>query len=88
MFCSGCGKEIPDDAVICIGCGRAVKPVKAPEEKWTTGVMVALVIGSILIPLIGIISGVIGLTKDVNKNQGAILLTIGILMTVAYIATL
>ena len=24
MFCPKCGKEIADDAVICIGCGRAV----------------------------------------------------------------
>ena len=24
MFCNKCGKEINDDAVVCIGCGCAV----------------------------------------------------------------
>lgn len=28
MFCSNCGKEIDDKAVVCIGCGCAVQPVK------------------------------------------------------------
>ncbi len=30
-FCQHCGKELPDDALICVGCGRIVtapKPVK------------------------------------------------------------
>jgi Interferon-induced transmembrane protein/zinc-ribbon domain len=26
MFCPKCGKEIADDAVICVGCGRAMAP--------------------------------------------------------------
>lgn len=26
MQCPSCGKEIADDAVVCIGCGRAVVP--------------------------------------------------------------
>ena len=25
MFCSKCGKEVNDDAVVCIGCGCAIK---------------------------------------------------------------
>jgi hypothetical protein len=29
MFCSNCGKEINDNAVVCIGCGCAVKPKNA-----------------------------------------------------------
>ena len=31
MFCSNCGKEISDNAAICVGCGRSVK--KAPNSK-------------------------------------------------------
>jgi TM2 domain-containing membrane protein YozV len=26
MLCPACGKEIADDAVVCVGCGRAVVP--------------------------------------------------------------
>lgn len=28
MFCPYCAKDIPDDAVVCIGCGRPVTPLK------------------------------------------------------------
>lgn len=88
MFCNSCGKEIADDAVICIGCGRAVKPVKASGEKWGTGAMVALVIGSIIIPLIGIIFGIIGLTKEEKREQGVTLLVIGIIMVIVYMVSM
>jgi TM2 domain-containing membrane protein YozV len=30
MYCTRCGKEIPDDAVVCVGCGRAVTPLYSP----------------------------------------------------------
>ncbi len=26
MLCPACGKDIADDAVVCVGCGRAVVP--------------------------------------------------------------
>jgi len=28
MYCAYCGKEIADDAVVCIGCGRSAGPAK------------------------------------------------------------
>jgi hypothetical protein len=34
MFCRGCGKEIPMDAVICVGCGRAVVPLQPGAGPW------------------------------------------------------
>jgi TM2 domain-containing membrane protein YozV len=31
MLCPACGKDIPNDAVICVGCGRAVvSPALSP----------------------------------------------------------
>jgi hypothetical protein len=86
MFCNRCGKEIADDAVVCIGCGRAVKPLAAVGEKWSTGAMIALVIGTLLVPLIGIIFGIIGLNKGKKEKQGAILLGFGIFMIIINIA--
>ena len=55
MFCNKCGKEIPDDAVVCIHCGRSVenRAVQAPveEDKASVGLCVL----SVFIPLFGII---------------------------------
>lgn len=36
MFCPKCGKEIADDAVICIGCGRSVNGSGAAVAAGTT----------------------------------------------------
>ena len=55
MFCNKCGKEIADDAVVCIHCGRSVEnravEASAEEDKASVG----LCILSVFIPLFGII---------------------------------
>ncbi len=33
ISCPDCGKEISDQAVICIGCGRPMKPAATPSEE-------------------------------------------------------
>ena len=56
MYCSKCGKEIMDEAVICPGCGCAVQGKQIPQntnvDETISGGLVLL---SILIPLFGII---------------------------------
>ena len=32
MFCPHCGKEINNNADICLGCGRSVKSIKKAEK--------------------------------------------------------
>lgn len=32
MFCKECGKEINDEAVVCVGCGCAVKNLSAESN--------------------------------------------------------
>jgi len=32
MFCNKCGKEINDEAVVCVGCGCAVNEAKAVKD--------------------------------------------------------
>jgi hypothetical protein len=88
MFCSHCGKEIPNDAVICVGCGRAVKPIQIIGNKWSGGMMAFLIIATILIPLVGIIAGIIGLTQDAKRGQGGLLLAVGIIMFVFWFAVI
>lgn len=92
MYCQYCGKEIPDDAVICVGCGRQIKPLADPSPKredsiqpptvvknaWPAGTMLVLVIASMFIPFVGIVFGILGLLDKDKKEQGALLLAIGI----------
>lgn len=78
MFCKKCGKEIMDEAVVCIHCGCAVdneqvKKLNEPEDS----VNVGIIVGTVLIPLIGIIMGIVNLCKKKTKS-GGIYLGVGI----------
>lgn len=55
MFCTKCGAEINDSAVVCVNCGCAVGGKQVVEEEKDMTVSVGLVIVSVLIPLFGII---------------------------------
>ena len=35
MFCKNCGKQVPDTAIFCPGCGASLKPVSTPVEEPT-----------------------------------------------------
>ena len=50
-YCSRCGNQIMDDAVICVHCGCAVKRIILPVDRISIG----LCILSFFIPLVGII---------------------------------
>ena len=56
MFCRKCGKEIDDEAVVCIGCGCSVeekpKNTEDNENQTTIGILMGLFLG-----LIGLIIG-------------------------------
>lgn len=72
-FCSKCGKEIADEAVICPGCGCTVENNSAKGSSGTTapilekgekpGLARAALVCSFLIPIVGIICGIIGAIK-------------------------
>lgn len=53
MFCSRCGKEMDDDAVVCIHCGCAAENRAVGEEEDVINVGLCLL--SVIIPLFGII---------------------------------
>lgn len=85
-FCSKCGKELVDEAVICPHCGCAVeaapkKPIAGDE------VSVGLVILSVLIPLFGIIYWATMREKAPKRGKacgiaGLISWVVGILFTI------
>jgi hypothetical protein len=80
-------KEIADDAVVCVGCGRSTKP-ESGGEAWSAIIVILMAVGTLIIPLIGIIAGIIGLTKEPKRAQGAGLLALGVIMAVAYMVTM
>lgn len=59
MYCQKCGKEIDNEAVVCIHCGCATKNQalrKEDSDVRTSGGLIAL---SILFPIVGIIMGIV-----------------------------
>ena len=57
MFCPKCGKEVEDDAVVCVNCGCALNENRNSRAEYKTdktgmGVLLAFVLG-----LIGLIIG-------------------------------
>lgn len=82
MFCQHCGKEIHDDAVICIHCGCLVQttrhiidnqPTKLPHPKENAALAYSIV-GFILcwIPVVGLILSIIAirLVKVISEDVG------------------
>lgn len=96
MFCRYCGKEIADEAVVCIGCGRPVQPLKPimnpsmpSDDAWSGGAMTGLVLASILMPILGIILGAIFMSNNSasqeRKKQAKTLLIVGCSMMAAWV---
>lgn len=60
MFCKYCGKEINDDAEICVHCGRSTgrqnsqKSYEVDEPKTGIGILLGLVLG-----IIGLVIGLL-----------------------------
>ena len=76
-YCSNCGAELNENAVICVKCGAAVQ--QAAEDK----VSVGLVILSIFIPLFGIIYWAVKAKETPKRAKAcgiAALITIGVVV--------
>lgn len=54
-FCSTCGKEIMDEAIVCPNCGCAVVKPSVPQQFTNDQISAGLLILSALIPLFGIL---------------------------------
>lgn len=64
-FCSHCGKEIMDAAVVCPHCGCAVEPANNEPDVSSAGLNVL----SLLIPLVGLILYLVYHDKEPNKAK-------------------
>lgn len=76
MYCQGCGKEVPEDGAICLGCGRELKKTVKP---WSTAMVVIYCILAVIIPFVGIVAGIIGTTKEQRRTQGIVILAASVL---------
>ncbi len=76
MFCEKCGKEMPDDAAVCISCGRAVQPVSSamPQKdrsvkRTNLGLLLGVSIGGFIVVFVGFILFLIGV-NSYSYNAG------------------
>ena len=91
MFCTKCGKEIPDEAVVCIGCGclteqtnSKIAPFSKPEKKQISVIFgIVGIVFAWLFAIVGHITSVTGIIigikeyKETNKMTGLALSIIG-----------
>jgi hypothetical protein len=90
MFCRHCGKEVMDKAVVCSGCGHPIEDAEGivvSGHPWNLPLFIAFVVAA-LSGIPGIVLGAMGLMDPAKKVQGAVLTTIGILMTLFWGAAL
>ena len=92
MYCRKCGKEIDDEAVVCIGCGCAVEETKKDTEQDTSKTGMGILMGWLL-GLIGLIIGLCLYKPDTVARKTflkawgitfGICVAIGVIFYVAY----
>lgn len=83
-FCSNCGNELVEEAVICPKCGVAVSKNIMPSNntsETSNGMATAGFILSFFIPLLGLIFSIMGLKKSKETSTGKGLSTAGIIIS-------
>ncbi|MBR5278541.1 MAG: DUF4190 domain-containing protein [Clostridia bacterium] len=74
MFCPKCGKEINDEAVVCVNCGCAVNNAKVKTASNSDGkgfAIASLICGIVSIIMFAIITGPLGIVFGaIAKNKG------------------
>ena len=77
-YCSKCGKEIMDEAVICVHCGCQVAGgttvelnVQRQQKDLSPDVAKCAVVFAFLMPIVGLILGIVGVVKYTDSNLKA-----------------
>lgn len=55
-------------------------------DSWGNGAMALLLIGTFLFPIIGLIGGIVGLSKPATRGQGTVLLIFALVIWCAWAA--
>ncbi len=80
-FCSTCGKEINENAIVCPTCGcpvAAKSRAGVDKPAWNGGTMFLLVVLTCFIPLAGWIIGAMNLKYSDRNGQSIALICIGL----------
>ena len=80
-YCSKCGSQIEDEAVICPKCGRQIETVK---QEGTSGLAIAAFIFSLLGGWLGIIPDIIGLAT-LKSDSDRKYCKIGLIIAICWI---
>lgn len=81
-FCTNCGNELDDRAIMCPKCGIALTQTVANSGQTQSNSMaIAGFILSFFIPLLGLIFSIIGLKRSKETNNGKGLSTAGIIIS-------
>ena len=88
MFCEKCGKEIPDDAVVCVSCGQAMQPIKGtpPQidrqvKRANPGLLLSALIGGGIVALVGYLLFLYNMEsydREALAVFGSVLISIGV----------
>ncbi len=86
-YCSKCGKEIMEEAVICPACGCAVAPINANGEEDAPNMGFAVL--GFFIPLVGLILYLVNKDKTPKKaksaGKGALIgFCVGLVLSILY----
>lgn len=81
-FCTNCGNELDDRAIMCPKCGVALtQTTNASNGSSSNGMAIAGFILSFFIPLLGLIFSILGLKRSKETNNGKGLSTAGIIIS-------
>jgi TM2 domain-containing membrane protein YozV len=81
MHCASCGKEIADDAVVCVGCGRAVVPFVVSQSAYCSPEVADFASKKTAAGVCGILLGSLGVHKFIlgMTTPGIIMLLVSVL---------
>ena len=79
-YCSHCGKELDDDAIVCVECGRLAPSSEQKKERVSNGLRLAskilmiittVIYGFLIIPLFWCLPMTIAYSNKVKNNESS-----------------